>query len=47
MGNYQSRQTELELYMEHEDKIYGKGTLYSSNKLPSCYIIKNVRLLHD
>lgn len=47
MGNSQDRQKELEFYMEHEDKIYGKGTLYSSNKLPCCYILKHVRVLTD
>ncbi len=27
--------------------MYGKGTLYSSNKLPNCYIIKTLKLVND
>lgn len=47
MGNYNSKQEELEYHSEYESALYGKGTLYSSSKLPNCYIIKTLKLLCD
>ncbi len=31
--------------MEHGDAVYGSGSLFASTKLPSCYILKTLRVL--
>jgi hypothetical protein len=46
MGN-DHNQEELEYHSEYEDKIYGKGELFSSSKIPNCYLMKKISLLSN
>lgn len=47
MGKYLSKQEELQYYSDYSDPTYGRGTLYSSNKLSNTYIFKTIKLVEN